>query len=103
VNRWVLSAAVTERSALRYTPAGLPALDLVLDHESTVSQEGHSRKVALQVRALAMGSTSEQVSQLPLGVLTEFVGFLAPSRNGRGLIYHITEVWTQSKDASSPQ
>ena len=103
MNRWVLLAAVTERSALRYTPAGLPALDVVLDHESTVSQEGHARKVALQVRALAIGSTSKQVSQLPLGVSAQFVGFLAPSRNGRGLIYHITEVWTQPDLASSPQ
>ena len=35
-NRLALSAAIVERGALRFTPAGLPALDLSLKHESEV-------------------------------------------------------------------
>jgi primosomal replication protein N len=33
MNRLVLAATLLERGVLRYTPAGLPALDLVLKHE----------------------------------------------------------------------
>ena len=51
MNRWVLSAAVTERGSLRFTPAGLPVTDLVLSHESVVTQEGQARKVSVQVKA----------------------------------------------------
>jgi len=103
VNRWVLTAAVTERSALRYTPAGLPVLDLVLSHESLVTQEGQARKVSLQVKALAIGSMSDRASKLALGVPTEFAGFLATSRNGRGLTFHITEVLAPAQAQSAHQ
>ena len=44
-----------ERGALRYTPAGLPALDLSLKHESEVSEDGQPRKVSLEIRAVAIG------------------------------------------------
>ncbi|MEP7102565.1 MAG: primosomal replication protein N, partial [Burkholderiales bacterium] len=37
MNRLVLTAQLVERGALRYTPAGLPALDLSLKHESEVT------------------------------------------------------------------
>lgn len=40
MNRLVLSATLVQRAALRYTPAGLPALDLSLQHESEVSEDG---------------------------------------------------------------
>ena len=44
MNRLVLQAQLVERSAPRYTPAGLPALDLSLRHESTVSEDGQPRR-----------------------------------------------------------
>ncbi|MDH5339165.1 MAG: primosomal replication protein N, partial [Rubrivivax sp.] len=40
MNRLLLSAALLQRGAPRYTPAGLPALDLVLKHQSEVEQAG---------------------------------------------------------------
>jgi primosomal replication protein N len=92
MNRLLLMATLAERGPLRYTPAGLPALDLVLAHESELEHEGHRRKVSLQIRALAVGSTASPVQQLPLGAAAQFAGFLATSRNGRGLLFHITEL-----------
>jgi hypothetical protein len=41
--------------APRYTPAGLPALDLVLKHESTVSEDGQPRKVSMEMRRWRSG------------------------------------------------
>jgi primosomal replication protein N len=92
MNRLVLSGKLAERGALRYTPAGLPALDLSLEHESESSQEGQARKVSLQVRAVVIGSMVGPLSTLPLGSEARFAGFLATARNGRGLLFHITEV-----------
>jgi primosomal replication protein N len=92
MNRLVLSATLQERGALRFTPAGLPALDLSLEHGSEVSQEAQVRKVTLQIKALVIGSLVDPISKLPLGSQAQFAGFLATARNGRGLLFHITEV-----------
>jgi len=92
MNRLVLSATLAERAALRFTPAGLPALDLVLAHDSELMHEGQMRKVSMQLKALAIGSTVAAVTPLALGAAACFAGFLAPARNGRGLLFHITEV-----------
>jgi len=90
MNHLVLQAVLEQRGALRYTPAGLPALDVVLAHESEVSQEGHARKVTMQLKALAIGSMVAAVSAMPLGSGATFSGFLASARNGKGLLFHIT-------------
>ena len=92
MNRLVLSATLVQRSALRFTPAGLPALDLQLAHESTVSEDGQPRKVSLEMRAVAIGDVTRSLLALELGAAGLFAGFLAGSRNGRGLRFHITSV-----------
>jgi primosomal replication protein N len=92
MNRLVLAAQVLERSALRYTPAGLPALDLVLKHESEVSEDGKPRKVSLEMRAVAIGAITQPVQALALGNTAHLAGFLAASRNGKGLVFHVTQV-----------
>ena len=92
MNRLVLHASLAQRGSLRYTPAGLPALDLQLQHESEVSHEGMPRKVSLELRAMVIGSLVPDVSRLTLGSQCTFSGYLAPARNGRGLLFHITEL-----------
>ncbi len=92
MNHLVLQAVLEQRGALRYTPAGLPALDLVLAHESEVSQDGQARKVSMQLKALAIGSMVASVSGMALGSGATFSGFLAAARNGKGLLFHITAV-----------
>ena len=90
MNRLVLTATLVQRSALRFTPAGLPALDLQLAHESTVSEDGQPRKVSLEMRAVAIGAITQPLSALALGSDGTFAGFLAATRNGRGLRFHVT-------------
>ena len=92
MNRLVLSGSISERGALRYTPAGLPALDLQLAHESEVTHEGQARKVVLQIKALVIGPLVGSLAAMPLGQQAGFAGFLAPARNGRGTLFHITEL-----------
>lgn len=92
MNQLLLSASVQERGAKRYTPAGLPALDLRLQSDSTVSQNGQPRKVSLELRAVVIGDLVSVVERFELGTLVTFAGFLAPARNGKGLVFHITEL-----------
>ncbi len=71
----------------------MPALDLVLKHESEVSEDGLPRKVSMDIRAVAIGERIAQgVGALMLGTQGVFAGFLAAGRNGRGLVFHITSL-----------
>ncbi len=90
MNRLVLAAQLVERGPVRYTPAGLPALDLVLAHESTVDHQGSVRKVSLEIAALAIGTLVQEVAAMAIGAQAVFSGFLGARRNGRGVLFHLT-------------
>ena len=92
MNRLVLTAQLVERGALRYTPAGLPALDLSLKHESEVTQDGKPRKVWFEIRARVIGEITQRVETLEMGSTHGFAGFLGSQRNGRGVVFHVTEL-----------
>jgi primosomal replication protein N len=89
VNQVALSARIAETSALRYTPAGLPALDFRLEHESEVLEAGQARQVKAAVRAVAIGSVAESIVRQPVGSAWAFRGFLATPRNGKHPVLHI--------------
>ena len=95
MNRLVLQAQLVERAALRYTPAGLPALDLMLKHESELSEDGQARRVSLEIKAVAIGEITRQVAQVAVGSQARFAGFLAAARNGRGIVFHVTSMAEQ--------
>jgi primosomal replication protein N len=88
----MLSATLVERGALRYTPAGLPALDLALRHESQVTQDGQARKVSVEIKARAIGEITQRIAKLEMGSEHGFAGFLGSQRNGRGVVFHVTEL-----------
>ena len=92
MNRLVLTAQLVERGASRYTPAGLPALDLSLKHESEVTQDGQTRKVWFEIKARAIGAITQRVGGLEMGSTHGFAGFLGSQRNGRGVVFHVTEL-----------
>lgn len=76
---------------MRYTPAGLPALDAKLDHESSVEEAGQIRQVRVTVKAVALGVVAERLGILPVGSVWRFTGFLAMPRNGKSIVLHIQE------------
>lgn len=92
MNRLVLTATLVERAAPRYTPAGLPALDLSVKHESTVSEDGQARLVSFEMKAVAIGEVTRQLAPLAMGSALMLGGFITSTRNGRGLLFHITSV-----------
>ncbi|MCU0775111.1 MAG: primosomal replication protein N [Ideonella sp.] len=92
MNHLTLTASVIGRQALRYTPAGLPVLDLTLHHESEVVQEGQPRRVSVELRGRAVGSVVPAVERLDIGASRHFSGFIGAQRNGRGVVFHLLEV-----------
>lgn len=92
MNQVALSATVLDIKPLRYTPAGLPALEMVLEHDSDVQQAGHQRRIQLNVSALALGDIALLLADITLGTPMLIKGFLAPSRKGSSkLIVHIQQ------------
>jgi primosomal replication protein N len=89
VNQLVLSARIAQAGAMRYTPAGLPALDFSLEHESEVTEAGQPRQVKVAIRAVAFGSAAETLGKQPIGSSWQFAGFLATPRNGKYPVFHI--------------
>jgi primosomal replication protein N len=92
MNRLILSAELVERGSTRYTPAGLPALDLSLKHESEVIEDKQPRKDVMTLRAVAIGENTRRIATRPLGQVASYAGFIAPSRNAKGLVFHVTDV-----------
>jgi primosomal replication protein N len=91
VNQLVLTACVAELGALRFTPAGLPTVDLRLEHESTMTEAAQPRQVKAALKAVAFGAVAERLARQGLGSLWRFQGFLATPRNGKHPVLHIQD------------
>ena len=88
-NQVALAAFIVEASPLRYTPAGLPAIDLRLEHESDIEEAGQVRRVKAAIRAVGFGSVAETLARQAPGTRWRFNGFLATPRNGKHPVLHI--------------
>lgn len=93
MNHCVLTASIAERAPVRYTPAGLVALDLWLEHESRLPQEeGGMRTVRLKIKALALGDLAERLASLSLESARRFEGFLTTPYRRRSILFHIQNI-----------
>ena len=91
VNQLLLTACVTELGTLRFTPAGLPAIDLRLEHESTVTEAAQPRQVKAALKAVAFGAVAERLAVQALGSLWRFQGFLATPGTAKHPVLHIQD------------
>ena len=89
MNRVELTASIAEISPLRYTPAGIPAINFILEHESEMLEAGVTRQVKLTLKAVAFGMLAEQALKLPLSKIFSFSGFLINARTSKGVVFHI--------------
>ena len=76
---------------MRYTPAGLPALDMRLEHGSDVQEAGQARQVKANLKAVAIGSVAERLVQQPFGLEFKFTGFISSPRNSTQIVCHIQD------------
>ena len=92
MNRTLLSASVAEQGALRHTPAGLPVLDVWLEHESQLEEAGQMRRVRARLRSIAIGSVAERLVRQQMGTEWRFEGFLAGSgAQASRVVFHIQD------------
>ncbi|MDY0747118.1 primosomal replication protein N [Paucibacter sp. R3-3] len=97
MNQLALQATLLELGLVRYTPAGLMALDLGLKHEGEAQEAGRPRKVSMEIKAVAIGEICKRLQALGVGGQALFSGFLSNQRNGRGIVFHVTAVETASQ------
>lgn len=76
---------------MRYTPAGLPALNFSLESETEVQEMGTKRQVKVSLKALAIGHLAESIGKQALGSVWKFTGFLGAARQGKNVVFHIQE------------
>ena len=91
MNQLVLTACLVEVSPLRYTPAGLPALNFSLESDTEVQEMGSKRQVKVSLKALAIGHLAESIGKQTLGSVWKFTGFLGAARQGKNVVFHIQE------------
>ena len=91
-NRVELTGVVSALETLRYTPAGIPIVEVKLDHESPQEEAGKTRTVMCEVAAVAAGQIAQRMVQAQLGARIRVTGFLAHRGKGKvQLVLHINE------------
>ncbi|MDB5807328.1 MAG: restart primosome assembly protein PriB [Betaproteobacteria bacterium] len=91
-NRVELTGVVSALETLRYTPAGIPIVELKLDHESPQEEAGKTRTVKCEVAAVAAGQVAQRMVQAQLGARIKVTGFLAHRGKSKvHLVLHINE------------
>ena len=91
-NHVLLTASIAEAAALRFTPAGVPAIELRLEHGSQQMEAGQMREVKAVLKAVAFGAMAERLARQPIGSLWRFTGFLATPRNGKHPVLHVQDI-----------
>jgi primosomal replication protein N len=91
---------------LRYTPAGVAALEFRLCHESEQDEAGGKRAIQAEVNAIAFETQAKLLTGRPLGSPVRVEGFLgAKSKRSKRLVLHVTniEFIEGEKDAPAAQ
>jgi primosomal replication protein N len=91
-NRLTLDATLTERHDLRYTPAGIPAVECTLSHASMQAEAGGERRVECELSAVAFGEVAKALARVTPGSALRVRGFIARRhRTGITVALHINE------------
>ena len=89
-NEVVIDGRLLKRNALRYTPAGTPAVELLIGHRSIQSEAGSQREARCEIEAVALGDMAVKISALKLSQPLQISGFLAQrSISNRRLVLRI--------------
>lgn len=86
MNRYTVIAKLTELQSLRYTPAGVPALDMRLLHES---QDLNGHDATIELGGVAFGLQAQTLVKTPLGSNLKVDGFLRHSAKTKKIILQV--------------
>ena len=91
INRFTLDAMLAQRDDLRYTPAGMPVLELTLAHTSSQAEAGGERKVDCEIAAIAFADIARELASVETGTALRCEGFIARRyRTGTSVALHIS-------------
>ena len=91
VNAVTLTAQIAELGSLRYTPAGIPVIDLRLTHASLQTEAGMQRETGFEMAAKAAGPEAMNIAKGAAGQTVQVQGFLdRRNRMSRALVLHVT-------------
>jgi primosomal replication protein N len=91
-NRLLLDATLHERGDLRFTPAGIPAIDFMLRHASRQPEAGSDRAIECELAGVAFGEPARSLASVAPGSVLRCKGFLARRwRTGIALALHVHE------------
>ena len=89
-NEVVIDGRLLKLGALRRTPAGVPAIDLLISHNSMQTEAGSRRQVRCELDAVALGEAAVSAARLRRNQPLRVNGFLARrSMNNRQLVLHV--------------
>ena len=95
MNSTVLDGKIVSRDTLRVTPGGVATLNLILNHQSTQTENGQEATVEVEMNAVVYGALAKQMDSLKVGDAVSLKGFLSrKSRYSQFPILHITQFKT---------
>ena len=75
---------------IRYTPAGLPVLQMELEHRSAQMEVGIPVKIDFVMKLKAVGEIAQEMAKLPMSSEIAVKGFLARmSRRSDATVLHV--------------
>jgi len=78
---------------LRYTPAGIPAVEFRLQHESEREEAGAKRRINAEVAGIAFEAQARLLAKANLSTEITLQGFLAAkSKRSKRLVLHVTHI-----------
>ena len=84
---------MVELGALRYTPAGVAAVEFKLAHESQQDEAGGRRAIQAEVSAVAFETQARLLANAKLGSDLKVSGFIgAKSKRSKRLVLHVTHI-----------
>ena len=91
-NRVEIEGSIAALDSVRYTPAGIPMLELKITHASEQLEAGKPRQVEMEISAVAVGELTARLSKSPLGARIKASGFLAHKGKAKiQLVLHIVD------------
>ena len=90
-NRLTLTATLQHKEPLRYSPAGVPILQMRIAHESEQIEAGHPRRVTCEIPAVAVGDVAARLATESIETEWRFSGFIANKRRYEIAELHVVE------------
>lgn len=88
-----MSGCIVELERLRYTPAGVPALNFRLEHNSEQWEADQLRRVECELPAVVIGTQAHLLAASRPGERIRVQGFIAArSLKSRQPVLHVTDI-----------